>query len=116
MPAGSWAQPWPPASWHSVSGRVRGRTGGPRRSSGRCCSAAYTPEEEGNLSAPARVHPNGGGPLIKQLVGLEAEVLDRVRVAVLFTDLNGRLVACNAHAEALYGWSREELLGRRTEE
>jgi PAS domain S-box-containing protein len=37
-------------------------------------------------------------------------------VAVIFTDLDGRMVSCNSHAEALFGWSREELLGRRTEE
>jgi PAS domain S-box-containing protein len=37
-------------------------------------------------------------------------------VAVIFTDLHGRLVECNSQAEALYGWPREELLGRRTEE
>jgi PAS domain S-box-containing protein len=54
--------------------------------------------------------------LIRQLTGFEAEILDRVRVAVVFTDLHGRLVHCNSQAEALYGWPREELLGRRTEE
>lgn len=37
-------------------------------------------------------------------------------MAVLFTDLDGRLVACNSHAEQLFGWSRDELVGRRTEE
>jgi PAS domain S-box-containing protein len=37
-------------------------------------------------------------------------------VAVIFTDLDGRMVSCNSHAEALFGWSREELIGRRTEE
>ena len=37
-------------------------------------------------------------------------------MAVLFTDLQGRLVACNRHAEELFGWSQDELIGRRTEE
>jgi len=37
-------------------------------------------------------------------------------VAVLFTDLEGRLVACNRHAEELFGWSQDELVGRPTEE
>jgi PAS domain S-box-containing protein len=46
----------------------------------------------------------------------DAETLDRLRVAVLFTDLQGRLVACNRHAEDLFGWSQDELVGRRTEE
>ena len=36
-------------------------------------------------------------------------------MAVLFTDLQGRLVACNRHAEELFGWSQEELIGRQTE-
>ncbi|MCU1450439.1 MAG: domain S-box protein [Acidimicrobiales bacterium] len=57
-----------------------------------------------------------GGQLIRQFLGFEAGTLDRVRVAVIFTDLHGRLVECNSQAEALYGWPREELLGRRTEE
>jgi len=35
---------------------------------------------------------------------------------VLFTDLHGRLVSCNRHAEKLFGWSQDELVGRRTEE
>ena len=43
-------------------------------------------------------------------------MLDRVRVAVIFTDLQGHLVECNAEAEELYGWPRDELIGRRTEE
>jgi len=36
-------------------------------------------------------------------------------VAVVYTDLDGVMVACNRHAEALFGWTREELIGRRTE-
>jgi PAS domain S-box-containing protein len=35
---------------------------------------------------------------------------------VLFTDLEGRLVACNRHAEVLFGWSQDELVGRPTAE
>jgi PAS domain S-box-containing protein len=52
---------------------------------------------------------------IRQFLGFDAGTLDRVRVAVIFTDLHGRLVECNREAEALYGWPREELVGRRTE-
>jgi PAS domain S-box-containing protein len=59
---------------------------------------------------------SGGGRLIKQLAAFDAETLDRLRVAVVFTDLHGRVLACNSHAEELYGWSRDELVGRRTEE
>ncbi len=59
---------------------------------------------------------SGGGQLIRQLAAFDAETLDRLRVAVLFTDLDGRLVTCNSHAETLFGWSRDQLVGRRTEE
>jgi PAS domain S-box-containing protein len=58
----------------------------------------------------------GGGPLIRELLALEADILDRLRVAVLFTGLDGRVLACNRHAETLYGWSRDELVGRPTED
>ena len=34
----------------------------------------------------------------------------------MFTDLDGRLVACNKHVEELFGWSPDELVGHRTEE
>ncbi|MBV8385475.1 MAG: SpoIIE family protein phosphatase [Acidimicrobiia bacterium] len=37
-------------------------------------------------------------------------------MAVVFTDLHGRVVACNRHVEELYGWTQEELIGRRTED
>jgi len=59
---------------------------------------------------------SGGGQLIKQLTAFDTETLDRLRVAVLFTDLHGRVVACNRHAVELYGWSRDELVGRLAEE
>ena len=59
---------------------------------------------------------SGGGILIKQLAAFDAETLDRLRVAVLFTDLQGVLVACNSHAEELFGWSQAEIIGRPTEE
>ena len=59
---------------------------------------------------------SGGGRLIKQLTAFDADTLDRLRVAVVFTDLHGRVVACNRQAESLFGWSQDELIGRRTEE
>ena len=40
------------------------------------------------------------------------ELLDRVQVAVLVTDLNGRILQCNRQAEIIFGVPRAELLGR----
>lgn len=40
------------------------------------------------------------------------ELLDRVQVAVLVTDLNGRILQCNRQAEIIFGIPRAELLGR----
>ncbi len=41
-----------------------------------------------------------------------AELLDRVRVAVIVTDLTGRILHCNHEAEVVYGLPRAELVGR----
>lgn len=45
-------------------------------------------------------------------VWLETYLLDQVRAAVIATDLQGTVTYWNHHAEALYGWSRDETLGR----
>jgi PAS domain S-box-containing protein len=39
-------------------------------------------------------------------------VLDQVDLAVIATDATGLVTTWNARAEALYGWTREEALGR----
>ncbi len=44
--------------------------------------------------------------------GLEARLLDAVGEAVVAVDLDGTIVYWNRAAERLYGWSREEALGR----
>jgi PAS domain S-box-containing protein len=43
---------------------------------------------------------------------LETYLLDQVRAAVIATDLQGTVTYWNHHAAALYGWSRDEALGR----
>lgn len=50
------------------------------------------------------------------LVGLESHLLERVDAAVLAVDLRGRILFANRYAETLYGWSREETIGRLASE
>jgi PAS domain S-box-containing protein len=50
------------------------------------------------------------------LVGLESHLLERVDAAVLAIDLEGRILFANRYAETLYGWSREESIGRLASE
>src|SRR4051812_44883876 len=50
------------------------------------------------------------------LVGLESHLLGRVDAAVLAVDLQGRILFANRYAETLYGWSREETIGRLASE
>ncbi|MEY2434598.1 MAG: hypothetical protein QOC92_4323, partial [Acidimicrobiaceae bacterium] len=50
------------------------------------------------------------------LVGLESHLLERVDAAVLAVDLQGRVIFANRYAEKLYGWSREETVGRLASE
>jgi len=42
----------------------------------------------------------------------QAQLLEQVQAAVISTDLQGTVIYWNAYAEKLYGWSREEALGR----
>ncbi len=42
----------------------------------------------------------------------QAEVLETVGEAVIATDVKGRIVYWNREAERLYGWQRDEVLGR----
>ena len=42
----------------------------------------------------------------------QAHLLEQVQAAVIATDLRGRVTHWNEYAERLYGWSREETLGR----
>jgi PAS domain S-box-containing protein len=72
------------------------------------------------------VRAGGGHPLFRQGVLLDitdrkeaeervlfqAHLLEQVQAAVIATDLRGRVTHWNEYAERLYGWSREEALGR----
>ncbi len=46
----------------------------------------------------------------------QAEIIEQAPVAVLITDIAGRISYCNGSAVQLYGVSRQELLGRLPEE
>jgi len=49
---------------------------------------------------------------LKKLQG-QAQILGRVREAVIVTDVGGRLVECNEGAVKLFGRNRDKLIGRR---
>ncbi|HET7677050.1 MAG TPA: PAS domain S-box protein [Candidatus Limnocylindrales bacterium] len=55
--------------------------------------------------------PNDGQPFELELLGA-VHLLDQVQASVIVTDRNGRVISWNPHAELLFGWSREEALGR----
>jgi PAS domain S-box-containing protein len=46
----------------------------------------------------------------------QAQLLEQVRAGVIATDLDGIVTHWNDYAEKLYGWSREEALGRNVAE
>ena len=46
----------------------------------------------------------------------QAHLLEQVQAAVIATDMRGRVRHWNDHAERLYGWTREEVLGRHITE
>jgi PAS domain S-box-containing protein len=46
----------------------------------------------------------------------QAQLLEQVRAGVIATDLEGTVTHWNDYAEKLYGWSREEALGRNIAE
>jgi PAS domain S-box-containing protein len=48
----------------------------------------------------------------EEALRFQAHLLDSVEQAVIATDLSGRITHWNRFAERLYGWAREEVLGR----
>nr|WKN40277.1 ATP-binding protein [Tunicatimonas sp. TK19036] len=47
-------------------------------------------------------------------VNFQASLLDQLDSAIMATDTHQRIVYWNKHAERLFGWQKEEALGRRT--
>lgn len=48
----------------------------------------------------------------EEQVRFQAHLLEQVQAAVIATDMQGEVIHWNEHAERLYGWSREEVVGR----
>jgi PAS domain S-box-containing protein len=57
-----------------------------------------------------------GRKLAEEQTLFQARLLDQVQAAVIATDLDGAVIHWSAHAERLYGFSREETLGRNISE
>jgi PAS domain S-box-containing protein len=57
-----------------------------------------------------------GRRLAEEQTLFQARLLDQVQAAVIATDLDGTVIHWSAHAERLYGFSREETLGRNISE
>ncbi len=53
------------------------------------------------------------GPSIEDEIRFRSEILDAVGQAVIATDLDGRVLYWNRAAEALFGWTEAEMIGRR---
>ncbi len=47
-------------------------------------------------------------------IQLQATLLDSVEEAVIATDLDDKFIYWNKHAEKMYGWTKEEVLGQNT--
>lgn len=48
----------------------------------------------------------------EQSLLLQAQLLDQVQAGVIATDMDGKVIHWNRHAETLYGWTRQEVLDR----
>ena len=53
---------------------------------------------------------------VEERLLFQAQLLEQVKAAVIATDLEGMVTHWNDYAEKLYGWSREEALGRNVAE
>ncbi|HEY2814093.1 MAG TPA: SpoIIE family protein phosphatase [Acidimicrobiales bacterium] len=60
------------------------------------------------MSEAATPTPAGA---VTPLLGLEAQLLERIDAAVIAVDLEGRILFANRGVESLYGWSPDELIG-----
>lgn len=71
---------------------------------------------ESCLSEPVARVPSSGPGVTPSGLPSHAQALDHVDLAVIATDADGIVRTWNARAERLYGWSREEALGRHVAE
>lgn len=53
---------------------------------------------------------------LAQMAGINAEVVERAYEAFVSMDADGRIMGWNARAEAIFGWPRDEVLGRELAE
>jgi PAS domain S-box-containing protein len=70
-------------------------------------------EITGPHAAPMATTSSSGGDQSPAVgwEGLEALLLDQVEAAVTATDLDGRIIHWNRHAEVLFGWTAAEAVG-----
>jgi PAS domain S-box-containing protein len=62
---------------------------------------------------PSRV---AGDRPVSEQTSLQAALLDQIDASVVVTDMSGEAISWNSGAEALYGWSAEEAVGRNARE
>lgn len=53
---------------------------------------------------------------VEERIRSQAQLLDQVQAAIIATDTQGTVTHWNEHASRMYGWTREEALGRKAEE
>jgi PAS domain S-box-containing protein len=118
-------RPVPPEQW-SITRALRGETTVGRetrmvRPDGThydvLISAAPLENAEGELvGAVASLLDITGRKKAEEHTLFQARLLDQVQAAVIATDMDGVVTHWSAHAERLYGFSREETLGRNISE
>jgi PAS domain S-box-containing protein len=70
-------------------------------------------DESGELVAMVNSRDISERRRADRAIKFQAHLLDTVEQAVIATDLDGKITYWNRFAEKLYGWSREEALGRQ---
>jgi PAS domain S-box-containing protein len=63
-------------------------------------------------TAPTSLATAADAPDVLRRAGFEAYLLDQVQAAVIAADLGGTVTHWNRHAEILFGWSKDEAVGR----
>jgi PAS domain S-box-containing protein len=69
-------------------------------------------EGDGAYSVPVSTVTSSGGRATQSVYPSHDQVLDQVDLAVIATDAEGVVTHWNARAEVLYGWTRDEAIGR----